>query len=115
MMLLPILALVLSLPQVVGYAAWRLSGRGGVPEWLAGTVAAYTAMWYPIFGSVLREPPPSLNADQGHFRPAFALGTLLVGLSYQLVVGGVLATAATRKHRQAGRAASQLTTRSSAQ
>jgi hypothetical protein len=88
-MLLPIVALVLALPQLAGYALTRLALRAGVPEWLAAAVVVYTAIWYPTFGSI-----------RGDLAPVMPWATLLVGLSYQLVVGAVLATAVIRHKRR---------------
>jgi hypothetical protein len=102
-MVLPVVALVLAVPQLVGYIVWRLARRAGVAEWLAGAVAAYTAIWYPIFGWALPLPPPPPGAYRCGIGTMLALGTLLVGLGYQLLIGSVIATAATGKHRPAPR------------
>ena len=95
-MVLPIVALVLAVPQAAGYALTRLAPRAGVAEWLAATVATYTAIWYPIFGAWLK---PDADPARSNLGPALAWTTLVVGLLYQLVVGGVLATAVVRGRR----------------
>jgi hypothetical protein len=98
-MVLPIVALVLAVPQLLGYAVTRLAPRAGVPEWLAAAVAAYTAIWYPSMGALLS--PPASQSFHGGIAPLLAWGALVVGLCYQLVVGGVLATAVVRRRRRA--------------
>jgi hypothetical protein len=100
-MVLPFVALALALPQLAGYAVTRLARRAGVTEWLGAAVAAYTAIWYPIFGSLLKDAGPDCSIG-----PILAWTTLFMGLCYQLVVGGVLATALVRRKRAAAPPAS---------
>jgi hypothetical protein len=96
-MSLAVMALVLALPQLLGYAVTRLSSRAGVPEWLAAAVAGYTALWYPIFGRLVGPLGP--DRPDCAFGVLLGWGTLVIGLLYQLVIGGVLATTVVRRRR----------------
>jgi hypothetical protein len=97
MSMLPVMALVLTLPQLLGYAVTRLAPRAGVPEWLAAAVAGYTGIWYPIFGRLVAPAGP--GGHDGAMGSILGWAALLVGLLYQLVIGGVLATAVARRKR----------------
>jgi hypothetical protein len=94
-MVLPLLALVLALPQLVGYLLTRWSDRAGVAEWLAAAVAVYSALWYVVVGA-----RACAGAAPASGMASFVVaGTLGGGLLYQLVIGAVLATAVVR-HKQ---------------
>ena len=96
-MVLPVVALVFAVPQLVGYLVSRLWRRAGMAEWLGAVVAAYTAIWYPTLGQLLK--PPGSEMFHGGLAPPIAWATLLVGLLFQLVIGGVIATAVFRRRR----------------
>jgi hypothetical protein len=96
-MVLAVVALVFALPQLAGYGLARVWRRAGMAEWLGAVVAAYTAVWYSTFGQLLRgHDTEQIRYEMG---PALAWGTLLVGLLFQLVIGGVIATAYFRRRR----------------
>jgi hypothetical protein len=92
-MVLPVVALVFALPQLAGYGVARLWRSAGITEWLGAVVAAYTAIWYPLFGRALSAPAGCWTG------PAIAWGTLVFGLLFQLVIAGVIATAYFRRER----------------
>jgi hypothetical protein len=93
-----VVALVFALPQLVGYLVARLWRRAGIPEWLGGVVAAYTALWYPTFGQLLRSQEPAQIRDCGP-GPLLAWAALLLGLLFQLVIAGVIAAAYFERRR----------------
>jgi hypothetical protein len=93
-MVLPVVALVFAVPQLAGYVVARLWRGAGTTEWLGTVVAAYTAIWYPIFGRAL-----SMPAGRCGIGPMIAWVTLVFGLLFQLVIAGVIATAYFERRR----------------
>jgi hypothetical protein len=98
-MVLPVLALVLVMPQIVGYLLVRWSARAGVAEWLAAAVATYSGIWYVAIGATLRAEVPSQSGYHCGLGWMLGWGALLIGLGYQILIGGVLAWAVVDRKR----------------
>jgi hypothetical protein len=88
-MVLPILALVLMLPQVAGYVVTRVWRPAGKAEWLGAAVATYAAIWYATCHSMLRVQQPSAGDWLYPYGagPQFAWGLLGAGLVLELGFG----------------------------
>jgi hypothetical protein len=88
-MLLPVLALVLAVPQLAGYVVTRFWRGAGRAEWVGAAVASYAAIWYATCHSMLHQE------DFAQIRcgvaPRIAWGLLASGLVVELMMGLLLA------------------------
>jgi hypothetical protein len=89
-MLLPVLAIVLALPQVAGYLLTRVWRRAGQAEWMGAAVATYTAIWYATCHR-MTVPPPQDGMYHCGLGPMISWGLLFAGLMLELLLGILLA------------------------